>query len=248
MSGPNDRYLIPGTRVLRNKLGITDARTLDEAESDLSMARMNEFLEHPNIKVDGTVEQLQWIHRYLFQDVYDWAGQIRTVDIHKSGGIPFQPLKLFAMGARYAEETLRGDNQLKGMDHDRFIERLAVDYDNFNVLHPFREGNDRTQRVFWTLIADEAGWTLDWRQTTADQIKTTSKIAMEQGNRRPLEAMLDRITTSSTEPGPDMRRDERTMGLADLQIEHMPELDIDDPGPAPGMEDSGMGMGMGMGL
>lgn len=247
MSGPNDPYLIPGTRVLRNKLGITDARALDEAESDLSMARMNEFLEHPNIKVDGTVEQLQRIHRYLFQDVYDWAGQIRTVDIHKSGGMPFQPVELFPMGARYAEETLRNDNQLKGMDRDRFIERLAVDYDNFNVLHPFREGNGRTQRVFWTLIADEAGWRLDWRQTTASQIKSTSKIAMEKGDRRPLEEMFDRIASPSTrlsQAAPEGVGQEK--GLFDLQIEHMPEPGLEEPGPVFGMDDPDMDLGMGL--
>lgn len=85
MDGGDDPYLIPGARVFRNKLGITDARILEEAESDLSMARSNEFPEDPDLKVDGTVEQLQKIHHDLFQDVYDWAGQIRAVDIHKSG-------------------------------------------------------------------------------------------------------------------------------------------------------------------
>lgn len=247
MSDANDPYLIPGTRVLRNKLGITDTRALEEAESDLSMSRITEFLENPDLKVDGTVEELQRIHHQIFQDVYDWAGQIRTVDIHKSGGMPFQPIKLFPMGARYAEETLRGDNQLKGMDRDRFIERLAVNYDNFNVLHPFREGNGRTQRVFWTLMADQAGWRLDWRQTTASQIKTTSKIAMEKGNRRPLEEMFDRIASPSTGFSQTVHAGvEQEPGLVDLQIEHMPEPGLEDPGPMPGMDDPGMDLGMGL--
>lgn len=247
MIDANDPYLIPGTRVLRNKLGITDARTLEEAESDLSMSRINEFLEKPDLKVDGTVEELQRIHHQIFQDVYDWAGQIRTVDIHKSSGMPFQPVELFPVGARYAEETLRGDNQLKGMDRDRFVERLAVNYDNFNVLHPFREGNGRTQRVFWSLIADEAGWKLDWRQTTASQIATTSKTAMEKGDRRPLEEMFDRI--ASPAPGRSKVTPEgvgQEKGLLDLQIEHMPDPELEDPGPIVGMDDPGMDLGMGL--
>lgn len=196
MSGASDPYLFPGTGVLRNKLGITDERELGKAEGDLSSARTVELLREPGPKVDGTVEELQRIHCHLFQDLYDWAGRIRTVDIRKSGGLPFQPIDLFPTGARYAEETLRGDNLLKGMERDRFIERLAVNYDNFNVLHPFREGNGRTQRVFWTLIADEAGWRIDWQQTTADQIRMTSKAAMERGDRRPLEDMFDGIVTA----------------------------------------------------
>jgi cell filamentation protein len=198
MSGQPDPYLIPGTNVLRNKLGCTDQRELETLETDLSSSRTAEFLGKQKSKVEGTVEQLQRIHRYLFQDVYDWAGQIRTVDIHKNEGIPFFPLKLFPTGARYAEETLRDDNQFKGMDRDKFIQRLAVNYDTFNVLHPFREGNGRTQRVFWSLIASGAGWALNWRETTSDQIRETSRMAMERGDRRPLEALFDRIAAPMT--------------------------------------------------
>lgn len=50
-------------------------------------------------------------------------------------------------------------------DHDTFVKRLSVNYDNFNVLHPFREGNGRTQRMFWDLIAQAAGWHFDWNLT-----------------------------------------------------------------------------------
>lgn len=101
-----------------------------------------------SLKAEGTLEQLQWIHRYLFQDVYDWAGKIRTIDMSKGGGSVFQPLHMFSTGVLYAERNLRSDNLLKELSKEMFTERLATHFDNFNTLHPFPEGNGRTQRVF----------------------------------------------------------------------------------------------------
>lgn len=245
MSGAADPYLIPGTDVLRNKLGITDRKTLEEVESDLSTVRIGQYEPDPDTTMQGTVEELQRIHGYIFQDIYDWAGEIRTVDIHKSGGMPFQPLEMFRNGAVYAEETLRNDNLLRGMDHDRFIDRLAVNYDNFNVLHPFREGNGRTQRLFWSLMADQAGWQLDWTKTTAGQIAWTSKQAMERGDYRPLKYMFDEIA----EPSPERFRtiepgSEQGLGPAALQLEHLPGPAFEDPWENPGIHATGPGMGL----
>ncbi|MEK0305981.1 Fic/DOC family protein [Bifidobacterium favimelis] len=247
MNDQRDPYLIPGTDVFRNKLGITDGRTLATAEYELSTARTIEILGDPRFKAEGTVEQLQRIHRHLFQDVYDWAGQIRTVDIHKSGGVPFQPIELFREGARYAEETLRGDHMLTGMDHDTFIRRLSINYDDFNVLHPFREGNGRTQRVFWTSIARQAGWEIDWTRATKEQIADTSKAAMMTGNRRPLENMFDQITARhrnsvrtrrATGPPPSIG------GLEPPQHGRFPDSALGSMSPGPGAQGPDMGMGM----
>lgn len=248
MTDRRDPYLIPGTDVLRNKLGITDGRTLATAEYDLSTARTIEILSDPWFKAEGTVEQLQRIHRCLFQDVYDWAGQIRTVDIHKSGGVPFQPIELFREGAGYAEETLRRDHMLTGMDHDTFIRRLSVNYDNFNVLHPFREGNGRTQRVFWTSIAGQAGWQIDWTRATKGQIADTSKAAMMAGDRRPLEDMFDRITVAAPEQRPDEdghRAIPSIGGLESPQHGRFPDPALGGMGPGPGAQGPDTGMDMG---
>ena len=68
---------------------------------------------------------------------------------------------------------------LRGLDRGRFIERLAVNFDDFNTLHPFREGNCRAQRVFWTLIARDAGWGLNWAQTGKHENDYASFIAHE---------------------------------------------------------------------
>jgi cell filamentation protein len=145
------------------------------------------------LRAEGTVSQLQWIHHYLFQDVYEWTGRIRTIDMSKGGGSVFQPLQLLDTGVQYAETTLRDDHMLQGLDRGRFIERLAVSFDNFNTLHPFREGNGRTQRVFWTLIARDAGWGLDWSQVSKRENDMASFIAHENVDYHPLEAMFDKI-------------------------------------------------------
>ena len=94
-----DTYLIPGTNVLRNLIGATTVTELEAAENDLVSARMLEF--QSNLPVaQGTLRQLQQIHRQLFQDIYDWAGQIRTVDIVKGSSQVFQPLAFFDVGVQ----------------------------------------------------------------------------------------------------------------------------------------------------
>ncbi|MDU5959258.1 MAG: Fic family protein [Bifidobacterium breve] len=110
-------YLISGTNVLRNLIGATTVTELEAAENDLVSARMLEFQSNPPV-AQGTLRQLQQIHRQLFQDIYDWAGQIRTVDIE------------------YAERMLKEDHLLQGLDRETFVERISVHYDNFSILHP----------------------------------------------------------------------------------------------------------------
>lgn len=65
---------------------------------------------------------MQWIHRQLFRDVYDWAGEIRVIDMAKGDGEPFQPLELFDMGVIYSERMLREDNLLRGLPYETFID------------------------------------------------------------------------------------------------------------------------------
>lgn len=99
-----DPYLIPGTNVLRNLVGATDKDALAAAENDLCSARAA-ILRENLPPAEGTLEQLRRIHRFLFQDVYDWAGEIRTIDMGKGEGLPFQPLELFSIGVHYSEGT-----------------------------------------------------------------------------------------------------------------------------------------------
>lgn len=193
-----DPYLIPGIGVLRNLVGLTDAASLAAAEYALSMGRLLE-LSQMDVSAQGTVSQLQWIHHYLFQDVYDWAGQLRTVNIEKGGSL-FLPVQMFDTGIPYCEQVLHDDGFLCGMDRKRFIHRLSVNYDNFNVLHPFREGNGRAQRFFWDLVARDAGWHFDWRLIGKEENYSASAQALLHADHDPLIRMFDKITKPLDEP------------------------------------------------
>ena len=194
-----DPYLIPGTNVLRNLVGATDEDALAAAENDLCSARAA-ILRENLPPAEGTLEQLRRIHRFLFRDVYDWAGEVRTIDMGKGEGLPFQPLELFSIGVRYSEGVLRADDLLKGLGHDEFVKRLSVSYNNFNILHPFREGNGRTQRIFWEIIAREAGWHFDWGLIDKRTNDQASIAGMQRNDLRPLEDMFRRIVKPLSEP------------------------------------------------
>ncbi|HPV81109.1 MAG: Fic family protein [Nigerium sp.] len=159
-----DPYLDPESGILRNKVGARTKVALEDAEGDLSFARLMQLMDHPP-KATGDVDELRAIHRHLFQDVYVWAGEARIVDVRKNveGADWFLPVLMIGRAAGYAAEELRSDNHLRGLDRESFIERLAYHYDQFNYIHPFREGNGRTQRVFWNRVARDASWQLDWR-------------------------------------------------------------------------------------
>lgn len=132
--------------------------------------------------------------------MYDWAGEIRTIDMGKGEGLPFQPLELFSIGVRYSEGVLRGDDLLEGLGREEFVKRLSVSYNNFNILHPFREGNGRTQRIFWEIIAREAGWHFDWGLIDKRTNDQASIAGMQQNDLRPLEDMFRRIVKPLSEP------------------------------------------------
>jgi cell filamentation protein len=197
-----DPYRDPQTGLLRNKVGARTQVALDEAEGDLSFARLMQVLDHPP-RPTGDLEELRAIHRHLFQDVYEWAGQLRTVDIRKNveGAEFFLPVSMIDRAAGYAAEELRADNMLREMDRDRFIDRLAYHYDQLNYVHPFREGNGRTQRVFWNRVARDAGWQMDWRGIQGSTNDLACRAASERRDFEPLREMFDRIVTPAPPAG-----------------------------------------------
>jgi cell filamentation protein len=201
-----DPYLDPGTGLLRNRVGARTKDALEEAEGDLSFTRLMQLMEHPP-KSSGDLAELQAIHRYLFQDVYEWAGQVRTVDIRKNveGARFFLPVAMIDRAASFAATELRDENMLRGLAQDRFIERLAYHYEQFNYIRPFREGNGRAQRVFWNRITRDAGWQLDWRPVQGSANDQACRAASDQQDFAPLREMFSQIVTKAT---PARRRDD----------------------------------------
>ena len=151
-------YCYPGTDVLVNRLGVEGGDRLQAMERDLTMSRAAE-LDESRLPQGFGPERLKAIHGYLFQDVYDWAGEFRTIDIYK-GYSAFCPACDIDAEAGKLFGRLERDGFLKGLDRDEFPRKMAYFMADLNQLHPFREGNGRTQREFASELARAAGWDL----------------------------------------------------------------------------------------
>jgi cell filamentation protein len=154
-----DSYLIAGTKVLRNRLGISDARRLARIERRLVADRIAEGA--PIGAFD--LAHLRAIHRHLFQDVYDWAGELRTVEISK-GDHQFQFRRYIQTGMHDVHRRLVQSKFLKGLSADEFARQAGIIIGDVNYIHPFREGNGRTQAQYLKQLAAQAGHDLDLRR------------------------------------------------------------------------------------
>ncbi len=146
----------PHFTVLRNKLDIRDAATLDRAERQIVAQRAEEGAPRGNFDL----AHLKAIHGHLFQDVYDWAGQVRTVEISK-GGSQFQPVRFIETGMADVHKRLVAARYFRGFGHDAFAKEAGQIIGDVNYVHPFREGNGRTQLQYLKQLAGRAGHSLD---------------------------------------------------------------------------------------
>jgi cell filamentation protein len=151
-------YTDPKTGILRNLADITEPDVLLFFESGAVAKRIQELYEKP-IKIKGA-DSLLSIHRHLFQDVYSWAGEKRKVEISKAGK-QFFPTTHFDNAFRFIDTLILDYKNISKEDKLQIAEKLAEILDNVNYLHPFREGNGRTQREFLRLLASEKGLTLN---------------------------------------------------------------------------------------
>ena len=168
-----DPYLIPGTKTLKNKLGITGESMLQDAERELTGARIASLVTAP-IAGKHDLEHLKAIHKHIFQDLYEWAGKARTITLSK-GETGFAPAQNIDSFGNEVFRNLKNENHLKGMDREKFTERAAHYFGEINALHPFREGNGRTQREFIASVAQNAGYSFDWSRLTQQEMIDASK-------------------------------------------------------------------------
>ncbi|MDO5533437.1 MAG: Fic family protein [Propionibacteriaceae bacterium] len=188
-----DPYLLPGADVLRNKLGVRDRTTLDRLEYRLTWARRQQ-LENAPIRGNFDLPHLQAIHKHLFQDLFDWAGQLRTVDITKGSSV-FHPASLMHEAARHTFGWLQGSHLLAGprVDDDTFVTEAAELLGYLNYMHPFREGNGRTQRAFMDQVAARSGRVLSWRNVSKDDNTRASIDAFDTATSAPFEHVMAKI-------------------------------------------------------
>ncbi len=160
----NYHYLDPDYKysdkngLLHNLANIQDENVLLAFESLKVAKRIEELYKNP-IKIKNS-ETLLKIHHHLFQDVYEWAGQVRTVNISKDGK-PFFNGERFNIGFKYIDTLISDYRRIKKSNMKQLANQLAIILDHVNYLHPFRDGNGRTQREFLRLLALEKDLTLN---------------------------------------------------------------------------------------
>ena len=167
-----DPYLYAGTAVLKNKLGIRDQDELDAMERQIALQRSRQGIPTGHFDLD----HLKAIHRHLFQDIYDWAGQIRTVEIAK-GGSQFQFRQYIGTGMADVYRRLEQADFLRGLSSEAFAEQAGPIMGDVNYVHPFREGNGRTQLAYLEQLAEQAGHSIDLTRITPKRWIAASRSA-----------------------------------------------------------------------
>lgn len=152
----DDPYVYPGTRILRNRLEIRNTTRLDRVERRLVIQRIRSGV--PGASFD--LAHLRSIHRHLFQDVYDWAGELRTVEISK-GGNQFQFRQYITTGMADVHRRLTRSAFLRALSSAEFAQQSGTIMGDLNYVHPFREGNGRAQLQYLKQLAMQASHNLD---------------------------------------------------------------------------------------
>ena len=163
MSGgfENDPHSENGQPCPRNFFGITIYVDLAELEA-FYVSKRTVQLEAGGATGSFELFHLRNIHGYLFQDVFPWAGEFRQVGLAKVGGAPFAAPMHIASALTEVFTKLKAENLLQGLDAAKFSLRAAYYLGEINAIHPFREGNGRTQREFLRQLAQQAGHTISW--------------------------------------------------------------------------------------
>ncbi|EAA7589419.1 putative adenosine monophosphate-protein transferase Fic [Salmonella enterica] len=166
-----DPYLYPGLNVMRNRLGINQAQRLAQAAYEMTALRAATIELGPLIR---GLPHLCAIHRQLYQDIFDWAGQLREVDIYQ-GDTRFCHFAYIEKEGNALMQDLEEEGYLVGLAHEKFVERLAHYYCEINVLHPFRLGSGLAQRIFFEQLALHAGYALSWQGIAVDTWKQANQ-------------------------------------------------------------------------
>ena len=188
MPGSSDPYTYPGTEVLRNVLDIRDLQQLAVFEANATTARLIELDERP-LAGRFDVAHLKSIHQYIFQDVYRWAGEFRTVNISKAGYL-FGVASFIGPALEEVLRKLSEERHLKPLDARGFATRAGYYLGEINAIHPFRDGNGRTQREFIRELAVQAGFVIDWSRVTRERMTVASLESFKTGDSSEMAALI----------------------------------------------------------
>ena len=155
----NSIYCYKDSDVLVNKFDIRDNKKLEEIERKIVLAKLYELRQNNRIG-DFDVNHFVGIHKFLFEDIYPFAGLFRTENIAK-GNFSFAEWEYIEDELKRILDQLKEENYLQNLDREMFIKRLSYYMAELNVLHPFREGNGRTIREFIRQLAYKNGYVLN---------------------------------------------------------------------------------------
>jgi len=207
-------FQIPGTNTLKNKLGITSSDALSAAVSQFTERRLAELQASP-IRGGFDSSHLQEIHRYLYQDVFDWAGELRRIE---KGGAPSSDLE---DSLNRVFDRLSRENLLKGLDKDTWMRRATGHIEELRSLHPFLAGNDLVIQEFAMELARKNNLRLEWQETpdaVSDIVAFTEQAERSAQLRRLIMLAVD------ADPAIPSPRHHHT-------LEHGNELSLSFPGP-----------------
>ena len=185
-------YFVECGDVLANELGISDPAELQEREYQITTAKTLDILDqNPPTILD--FDYLLSLHGALFGDIYDFAGKVRTVNIAKPDSpVPFAYVDYIQPYADQIFSELKRRRYLVGLEKPEFVAALAWLSSELNALHPFREGNGRTNRLFLDQICTNAGYAIDFNLATREEILSVDTAAFA-GDLAPLECLYTKI-------------------------------------------------------
>ena len=165
----SESYCYPETNVLKNKLGIRDDNALTVAEREITSLKLLKLYSMPIIS-EFNFSTLCEIHKIIFEDIYDWAGQIRRGDFLSKGNSIFCRGPYIVENAKTIFENIKSEKYLVGINKQKLIKRMAYYMGEINALHPFREGNGRTAREFFRQLSLNAKYKLDFSKMEKEKL------------------------------------------------------------------------------
>jgi cell filamentation protein len=188
-----DPYIYPGTNVLRNRSGLREQAELSQLENAVTTVALTRLAD---TRLPGKYDlvHLQAFHRFVFGDVYPWAGELRTVAIAKAD--MFCLPQYIESYAGDVLDRLAAEDYLRGRDRTRFLDGLAQLWADLNSLHPFRDGNGRATRAFLSQLARDAGHPVTW-EGLDQAANIAASIAAHHGDTGPMRTLLEQLVTIS---------------------------------------------------
>ena len=170
-------YCYPDSNVLKNKLNIRDNKLLKTAEEEITLIKQMELLKNP-IKGNFSKAHLMNIHKFIFEDIYSFAGKIRREQISKADTM-FYPPNLIDRELDKVFAKIKEKNMLKETDEEKIFDNLAYVMAELNIIHPFREGNGRSIREFIRLMAKRMGYDLNWGNVDKEELLEASILSVD---------------------------------------------------------------------